>query len=570
MKRNIKLIAISILASFIFISNSAHADSLGQVRNFFVNKDFDKLERTSVQFTLKYVSEKAYFYVDDGYWSNLSSVRQSASLNSIKQLADEFDRVIYPKETSFFGTESNPGIDNDPRAVIALQNLEEGYGGYFDSIHSYRKKEAEITNEREMLFISIHAATEDLNLARMFLAHEFLHLISFHYKEHLNDVVEDVWLNEARAEYAVSISGYNSDLAQSSLARRKETFLENPSDSLTEWQNKYPDYATALIFSYYLSEQYGPNILGETLKYGNVGIASINEYLASKDYGERFQDIFVEWMAANYLNDTTVSPRLGYKNPLLKDLRVSPTVRHIHTGLLDIDQGIKVKPWQPAWVEFTTLDLADNTDKSARLDIYGQMGQNFVGGYVVFYENARPEFGRIKMIGNEGSAYILNSPEKKISKVVVLAAHSSKTSGFGASEIEYSATLRLAIVDTSAIKSNQIKDGDLIKKAGQAELYVVDRGYRRYLSPEVIKLYGHLDPAKAITVSSEVFNSYKTSNYIKNVNDEKVYATWPDNTKHWLNITPQQWDASHRDWNAIFIINELELNYYKVGVNITR
>jgi len=54
------------------------------------------------------------------------------------------------------------------------------------------------------------------------------------------------------------------------------------------------------------------------------------------------------------------------------------------------------------------------------------------------------------------------------------------------------------------------------------------------------------------------------------VNDEKVYAVWPDGTKHWLDITPQQWDASGRDWNAIFIINDLELNTYKTGADITR
>ena len=83
-------------------------------------------------------------------------------------------------------------------------------------------------------------------------------------------------------------------------------------------------------------------------------------------------------------------------------------------------------------------------------------------------------------------------------------------------------------------------------------------------------MYGHLDPAKAISVTPEAFDSYKTSNYIKNVNDKKVYASWPDNTKHWLNMTGEYFSSSGRDWGAVFVINDLELNYYRTGADITR
>ena len=71
-------------------------------------------------------------------------------------------------------------------------------------------------------------------------------------------------------------------------------------------------------------------------------------------------------------------------------------------------------------------------------------------------------------------------------------------------------------------------------------------------------------------VDETTFHSYTTTNYVRYVNEEQVYAVWPDGTKHWLNITPQQWDISSRDWGAIFTINDLELNVYKTGVDITR
>ena len=90
------------------------------------------------------------------------------------------------------------------------------------------------------------------------------------------------------------------------------------------------------------------------------------------------------------------------------------------------------------------------------------------------------------------------------------------------------------------------------------------------MHPEVIKLYGHLDTSKAIEVSPQVFDSYKIANYIRNVNDKKVYAIRPEGTKHWLNMTAEYFTQSGRDWNAIFIINDLEYNFYKTGPDVTR
>ena len=115
-----------------------------------------------------------------------------------------------------------------------------------------------------------------------------------------------------------------------------------------------------------------------------------------------------------------------------------------------------------------------------------------------------------------------------------------------------------------------VKDGSLIHKKGEKEIYVVWGKYKRYLTPGIISLYGHLDPNKAIGVEPEKFNAYQTSNYVKHADDERVYAVWPDETKHWLNITPRLWDESGRSWGAIFTINDLELNYYKTGEEIKR
>ena len=151
-----------------------------------------------------------------------------------------------------------------------------------------------------------------------------------------------------------------------------------------------------------------------------------------------------------------------------------------------------------------------------------------------------------------------------------MATKATKTSNFGINETVNYLDTKLSLVKTQEAQSNIIKDGALIKKPVEKEIYVIWGKYKRYIISGVIALYSHLNPANAIEVQPDAFNSYTTSNYVRYVNDPKVYAVWPDGTKHWLNIRPQQWDASGRDWNAIFTINDLEVNYYKLGADITR
>ena len=86
----------------------------------------------------------------------------------------------------------------------------------------------------------------------------------------------------------------------------------------------------------------------------------------------------------------------------------------------------------------------------------------------------------------------------------------------------------------------------------------------------MITLYGQLDPVKAIELDDALFNSYAAANYVREVNDKKVYAVWPDGTKHWLNMSGEYFAQSGRDWGSIFVINQLELNFYKTGVEITK
>ena len=538
-----------VLASFFLIpSSSLSADNLNEGRTFFVNQSWDELSRTAVAATLREISDRAYFYVEDRYWATLSQPQQNIFSNYLKDLGREFDQVIYPKETQFWGAEPNPGIDGEPKVTILLHDLTRGIGGYFETGNLYSKNISPTSNEREMVVVAVEAVGVS---AKLFLAHEFQHLISFNQKDLLNKASEDVWLNELRAEYANSVVGYNDTFQNSNLDRRLSAFVKDPNDSLTEWPNVPDDYAHAALFAEYLAEQFGLAIISETIKMSSVGIASIDQYLQSIGRPERFSDIFANWLVALYKNDVSVDARHGYQRSELRNFRVSPRQLFVsYPGIIELSQDLK--PWEGSWHQINLSGLPEG--KAVKIDF------NAEAGFKLWYVD---NFGNMAALPDNGA--IIN--KGGLGHVVLLPVNESKRSSFGSNE--ESRTFR-AVVELTDPPKPALKNGDLIKRPHEPETYVIEGKYKRYLRPEVIALYGHLDPAKVTAVDDEIFHSFTTANYVRNVNQEQVYAVWPDGTKHWLKITPQQWDASGRDWGAIFIINDLELNYYQTGENIIR
>ena len=52
--------------------------------------------------------------------------------------------------------------------------------------------------------------------------------------------------------------------------------------------------------------------------------------------------------------------------------------------------------------------------------------------------------------------------------------------------------------------------------------------------------------------------------------DYKVYEVNGDGTKHWLNISAEQFEASGRKWEMISIINKKERDFYITGVDVMK
>lgn len=557
-------------------ADTARADTLGQTQSFFVDSSYDVVGASSVPATVRAAGQHGYFYVDDRYWNALTPDQQQRYVQLVSQLSAEFDGVIYPRLTAFWGNENTPGIDHDAHVVVLLEQLNDGSGGYFQTVNNYNQQRAPDSNAREMVYID--AESVGTGLAKYFLTHELQHLISFNQKEIRLNVREDVWLNEGRSEYSNTVAGYNVPFSGSMLEKRMWAFLQSPSDSLTEWPNTSNDYGIAAVFMQYLADQYGPGMIAATIHTSTAGVASIDDALSTMSVPERMDEVFVNWMVAASVNDRGADPRFGYTSAGLNTMHVIPAAR-VQLGALrdQIDMTSLLKEWQPFWFEAdisSDATLADTVD----VRIAGGDQARWRGAIVARYANNAYTVTRLPETGMVGTDIAVPSSlgGSRIHSIMLAVAQVSDIPPDGRTMVVSPVSMTVGLqalpapIAPAPLLAPQLTapiDGDLIRRIGQAETYVIWGGYRRYLSAATLRLYGFQNRIVR-EVPDAVFLKYTTSNYIRAESQKKVYAVWPDGTKHWLNISAAQWDASGRDWGAIFTVNDAEVASYQTGNNI--
>src|SRR4030042_710647 len=321
------------------------------VSDFNVDPDYDYQGRSEITAFLYQIGKHAYFFVEDNYYDGLSAENKNIFSDSIKALSEEFDNVIYPRLTSLYGTEWKPGIDSDERITILLSRIKTNSGGYFNSGDEYPIAQVFSSNEREMIYFNVEYVSDPL--AKSYLAHEFIHLINFNQKERLQGAVEDIWLNEGRAEVAGTILGYDDIYNNSALQKRVKTFSQNPGDPLTEWRSDIADYGVLNIFMQYFIDHYGTKVLADSLHSSMVGILSINEALKKNGYSEDFSQIFANWTMAVLINDCSVGQKYRFLNNNLKNLKVLPQLTYLPiAGESTLTVTDYTKNWTGNWIKF--------------------------------------------------------------------------------------------------------------------------------------------------------------------------------------------------------------------------
>jgi len=652
----LSVISLITLGGFFVCFNGVQAAALGDQVTFYVDSGYDLSGRTQVTATLRVIGDRIYFYVEDDYWNSLNGTYRNALREKLEDLADEFDTVIYPKERSVFGSEWTPGIDGDERITVLITQLIAEAGGYVNTYDEYPRSQVDNSNEREMLYLNANRIFE--GNAESFLAHEFQHLITFYQKTKLFGLEEEVWLNEARSEYAPTLCGYNDVYSGSYLADRVDIFLDNPSDSLTEWKNKLADYGVVSLFFHYLVDHYGTEILTRMVLNDKVGVASINQALKDLGYEETFSDIFADWAVASYLNNCQVEPKnkYCYLNDNLTYPRLHADYSASYSGFpnLIVSRSSAVKDWSLHWYRFRQTDSSTDRD-TFKLSFQGLGSQaDFRVPYILVDKDNQMTVNFIPLANQTGTLYVPDFG-KLYESVIIAPFNQYKKSGFTANEplISFSFTassikssfpviseltpqegpteggFQITVkgehfsevkkiifgqkeindfqivddqtiiftapshsagkVDITLVNNNKEKgsltnafnfisattpekkypDGSLLKAKGDYKVYVIKGNYKRWIqTAEIFNHYGHLRWEDVIEVEPEVLNQYQESWLIRAANDFRVYEVNADGTKHWLRMVPDEFVASGRRWEMVYLVNSWERDFYQTGPEI--
>ncbi len=361
------LLLFFLFLPFILVEANQEAD----FRNFFVEKNYDFEERDEIEAKLIRITNKIYFYVDNAWWEDLSEEHQQNYDTIIYNLGNEFEFEIYDKVTSVFGEKPIHPVSDDRRISVLFHPMKGSAGGYFNSGDQYSRYQSPRSNEMSLLYLN----TDVLYYADLggFLTHEFVHLLVFNQKERLRGLREEVWLNEARAEYMPTFLGYD-DIVNSNIDQRIRSFLREPEISLTEWLGRSADYGMVNLFTQYLVDHYQIDILSESLKSDYIGINSINYFLEKRGYEEDFHQVFNNFKIATLVNDCSFGEKYCFKNEKLQRVNVSPSVNYIpKNGDGAIFVQYRAKNWAPNWHKITggegTLKINITTKEDLRVEV---------------------------------------------------------------------------------------------------------------------------------------------------------------------------------------------------------
>lgn len=218
--------------------------------------------QTNVTATCKYISQKAYFYVDN-------TVASSVDNNILKEIGDAFDKD-YDKFTAIYG---EPGdIDHNGKVIFLFTNLsQQNLMGFFYSADQHPAStnfsNGVKSNEADVLYMNSYYA----NSARWNSEKERDHLVGtlFHELQHMviyNNRLNNLnignqkavffpkWINEGLSMLSEYIAGHalaHSDYIRNFLAANMHNSIIS---------NNNIEYGYNLLFFRYLYERFGKDI----------------------------------------------------------------------------------------------------------------------------------------------------------------------------------------------------------------------------------------------------------------------------------------------------------------------
>jgi hypothetical protein len=284
----------------VVVNDAPPSYELGDRVEFWVsNSDTQKHNKVTAE--LRYMTDHLYMWVQEGV-----DIAQS----DLEASANRFETETYPTNREFFGSEWTPGVDNDPRlSILHARGLGRNVAGYYSSADEFSKLVNPYSNEREMFYISAEPGAAEPNSAFYdgTLAHEFQHMIHW-----ANDRNEDSWVNEGMSELASFLNDYDPGGAD-------VAFMQQPDTQLNTWadpsEGNVEHYGASYLFMNYFLDRFGEELTKAVVASPRNGIAGFNDALEQAGRTERFDDIFADWVVANYFDqpDAGLDGEYGYQ-----------------------------------------------------------------------------------------------------------------------------------------------------------------------------------------------------------------------------------------------------------------
>jgi hypothetical protein len=274
----------------------AKAYQLGDTETFWISNS-DTAEHSQIQATLRYITPHSYFWVEEG---------TPVDEGDMKRLMDTFEEKIYPTDREFFGSEANPGVDEDPHIyVIYASSIGHNIAGYFSSSDSYNPLVKEFSNAHETYVLGTSQNLGD-DYTYATLAHEFVHMI-----QNASDRNDVSWMNEGFAEVGAFLNGYD-------IGGADWLYVQDPDLQLNSWvDNSSPDfsahYGQSFLYLTYFLDRFGEEASKHLTSNPENDLPSVDDTLAALNItdpqtGEVItaDDVFMDWAVAMFLMDESV------------------------------------------------------------------------------------------------------------------------------------------------------------------------------------------------------------------------------------------------------------------------
>jgi immune inhibitor A len=272
---------------------------VGDTATFWVENS-DTQQHRQISATLNYITPHVYMWVEKGIKLDATALKRSA---------DRFESKTYPTDREFFGSEWSPGVDNDVHlSILHAGGMGANIAGYYSSADEFSHLVNPYSNEREMFYIAADGgkAQPDTSFYDGVLAHEFQHMIHW-----ANDRNEDSWVNEGMSELAGHLNGFDTGGSEYAYAQKPDTQLDTWNDPTL---GNAEHYGASYLFMDYFLGRFGENLTKAVVADQENGIAGFNDALIKAGRPERFDDIYADWVIANYLNQPNANPKghFGY------------------------------------------------------------------------------------------------------------------------------------------------------------------------------------------------------------------------------------------------------------------